>query len=338
MKKALITGVGGQDGSLLAEHLLTLGYEVHGIARGLVYENIRSLSGVSVHVADMRDKISLENVFRKVWPDEVYNLAGQVFVPTSWTQPEETFDVNVGGLTRLLSIIWELKRDTRLYQASSSEMYGNGAGALNEESPMNPTSPYGVSKHAAHQLAGIYREKGLFVVSGILFNHEGPRRGTHMVTRKITQHVAHWATHPDSYKVLELGNMDSARDWGNAADYVCAMHKMLQKSIPEDFVIGTGECHTVAQFLIAAVKAAGLDWEQYRSLVKTDTKAFSRTHEIWQLKADANKARRVLGWEPKTTFEGLVDLMVKHDIAQINRSMVPTDDFDAEEATHGNQR
>lgn len=314
MKKALITGIGGQDGSLLAEHLLKLGYEVHGIARGLVYENLKFLSSVTIHVSDMRDKVSLENVFRKVWPDEVYNLAGQVFVPTSWTQPEETFDVNVGGLTRMLNIIWELKRNTRLYQASSSEMYGNRSGALNEDSPMNPTSPYGVSKHAAHQIAGIYRERGLYVVAGILFNHEGPRRGTHMVTRKITRHVAQWAN--GGKDVLELGNMEASRDWGNAADYVVAMHKMLQRVDPEDFVIGTGECHTVAEFLEEAVKAAGLRMQDVEHLIKTDTKAFSRTHEIWQLKADFWKAQHQLDWEPTTTFQGLVKLMVDHDIAQ----------------------
>jgi GDPmannose 4,6-dehydratase len=316
MKRALISGVAGQDGSFLAEYLLTQGYEVHGIHRGLTSENMKFLRGVTVHVADMRDKVSLENVFRKVWPDEVYNLAGQVFVPTSWTEPEETFDINVGGLTRLLSIILELKRDTKLYQASSSEMYGNCSGVLNEDSPMNPTSPYGVSKYAAHQLVSIYREKGVFVVGGILFNHESERRGQHMVTRKISRHVAGWACGDRS--VLELGNMEASRDWGYSKDFVQAMHKMLQHDMAEDFVIGTGETHTVREFLMAAVDAAGLEREvEIGRLVKSDTKAFSRTHEIWQLRADYWKAKQQLDWEPKTTFNDLVKLMVEHDIAEI---------------------
>lgn len=316
MKKALITGVGGQDGSLLAEHLVKLGYEVHGIARGLTYENL-PINGVTVHVGDMRDKISLENIFRKVWPDEVYNLAGQVFVPTSWTEPEETFDVNVGGLTRLLNIIMDLKRDTKIYQASSSEMYGNQSGALHEDSPMKPTSPYGTSKYAAHLLAQIYREKGLYVVSGILFNHEGTRRGTHMVTRKITRHVAQWAT--GNMTELELGNLEAARDWGNAADYIVAMHLMMQQDEPEDFVVGTGECRTVRDFLFTAVEAAGMRWDDAKVLTKADQKAFSRMHEIWMLRADYSKVKRVLGWQPATSFKELVQLMVDHDIAEIRQ-------------------
>jgi GDPmannose 4,6-dehydratase len=313
MKKALITGVGGQDGSLLAEHLVKLGYEVHGIARGLTYENL-PIPGVTVHVGDMRDKVTLENIFQKVWPDEVYNLAGQVFIPTSWTEPEETFDINVGGLTRLLNIVWDMKRDTKIYQASSSEMYGNQTGALNEESPMRPVSPYGTSKYAAHLLCGIYRKRGLYAVAGILFNHEGPRRGTHMVTRKITRHVARWVC--GDRAPLELGNMDAARDWGNAADYVVAMHRMLQQDEPDDYVIGTGVCHTVKGFLLAAVAAADMDWQKMKPLVRT-TKAFARSNELWYLEADYSKAKRMLGWEPTTSFEQLVKLMVDHDVAEL---------------------
>jgi GDPmannose 4,6-dehydratase len=324
MKKALITGAAGQDGSFLCEYLLANGYEVHGTVKGIVRgassgvpvgDNLTYVNGVHYHVANSRDKLSLENVFRKVWPDEVYNLAGQVFVPTSWTEPEETFDINVGGLTRLLNIILDLKRDTRIYQASSSEMYGNCSGVLNEDSPMNPTSPYGVSKYAAHQLVSIYRDKGLYVVAGILFNHEGTRRGTHMVTRKISRHVAGWAC--GDMSVLELGNMEAARDWGNATDYVVAMHKMLQQDMADDYVIGTGETHTVKEFVECSVAAAGLKWDDYRKLVVSDTKAFSRTHEIWQLRADYWKAKQQLDWEPKTTFNDLVKLMVEHDIAEI---------------------
>ncbi len=316
MKRALITGIGGQDGSFLAEHLMKLGYEVHGIARGLVYENLKALVGVTIHVADVRDRVSLENVFRKVWPDEVYNLAGQVFVPTSWSLPEDTFDINVGGLTRMLTIIESLKRDTKIYQASSSEMFGNQHGALSEESPMVPTSPYGVSKYAAHLLCEVYRRRGLFVTAGILFNHEGTRRGTHMVTRKISKHVAAWATGHTRIP-LELGNMNARRDWGNAADYVEAMHLMMCQSSPDDYVIGTGESHTVKEFLVEAVKVAGLDWEEQKKYVKTESKTFARTGEIWNLTADYNKAKVILGWEPKTTFKELVALMVAHDISEI---------------------
>jgi GDPmannose 4,6-dehydratase len=315
MKKALITGIAGQDGSLLAKYLHDLGYEVHGVLRGLAYQNLNHLAGVAtLHVADVRDTASLENVFRKVWPDEVYNLAGQVFVPTSWTRTEETFDINVGGLTRLLNIILRMKPNTRLYQASSSEMFGDQTGALNEDSVMKPTSPYGVSKHAAHSLCEVYRNQGLHVVSGILFNHEGPRRGMHMVTRKITRHVARWAC--GDMEGLELGNMKAARDWGNAADYVKAMHMMLQQPNAEDFVIGTGVCHTVEEFLHAAVEQAGLKWQDCSHLVSVSER-FTRTNEIWQLKADYSKAKRVLGWEPTTTFEELVWSMVENDVSEI---------------------
>lgn len=310
MKKALITGICGQDGSHLAEYLLTLGYEVHGITRGLTYEN--HVKSVIYHVADMRDPVTLENAFRKAWPHEVYNLAGQVFVPTSWTEPEATFDVNVSGLARLFKIIDFLKPDTRLYQASSSEMFGNVDGSLDENSPMRPMSPYGVSKHAAHELVRVYRARNHFAVSGILFNHEGPRRGEHMVTRKITRQVAKWALGDTS--LLKLGNANAARDWGYAGDYVKAMYAMMQQDTPDDYVVGSGKAYTVANFVDQAVEAAGLKWNDVRDLVKYDDQDFTRKNEIHHLKADSTKARIVLGWKPETSFEKLVGMMVNADI------------------------
>jgi GDPmannose 4,6-dehydratase len=319
MKKALITGVLGQDGSYMAEHLLALGYEVHGIARGLNYLSENSVRGVTYHVADLRDELSLENVFRKVWPDELYNFAGQVFVPTSWTQPEETFDVNVCGLTRLVRIVKTLKSDTKIYQASSSEMYGNVGGALNEYSAMKPVSPYGVSKLAAHRLVEVYRSIGLFVVGGILYNHESPRRAEHMVTRKITKHVAKWAV--GERGVLELGNMAAARDWGHAKDYVRGIWMMMQQNKPDDFVLGSGVSHTVSNFLQAAVRAAGLRWGDVEPLVKANTKAFSREGELHYLRADYSKAKIVLNWEPEISFEELVKEMVLSDIEKEHKRM-----------------
>lgn len=310
MKKALITGVCGQDGSHLAEYLLSLGYEVHGITRGMTYENF--VKGVTYHIADMRDVVTLENAFRKAWPDELYNLAGQVFVPTSWNKPEETFDINVNGLARLFRIIEGLKEDTRLYQASSSEMFGNAEGSLNERSPMQPMSPYGASKHAAHELVRIYRNRGYYAVSGILFNHEGPRRGEHMVTRKITRQVAKWALGDKS--MLKLGNGSAARDWGYAGDYVKAMFAMMQQDEPDDYVVGTGQSKTVNEFLMLSVQAAGLKWNDVKDYVRQDDQNFVRKNEIHYLRADASKAHIVLGWKPHTTFEQLVSMMVKTDI------------------------
>lgn len=320
MKKALITGCLGQDGSYMAEYLLSLGgYEVHGIVRGINYLSENSVRGVNYHIGDMRDELSLENIFRKVWPDELYNFAGQVFVPSSWTQPEETFDVNVCGLTRLMKIVKNLKSDTRVYQASSSEMYGNVGGALNEYSPMKPVSPYGVSKLAAHKLVEVYRNTGLFVVGGILYNHESKRRAEHMVTRKISKHVAKWAV--GERDILELGDTAAARDWGHAKDYVRGIWMMLQQNKPDDFVLGTGVTHTVSNFLQAAVKAAGLRWGDVKPLVKINTKAFSRQGELHYLRADYSKAKIVLGWEPETSFEDLVKEMVQSDIDKEHKRM-----------------
>ncbi len=320
MKRALITGISGQDGSYLAEHLLEQGCEVWGLVRREP-ASLRWLSPfihrIELVYGDLRDAESLAVAFRKAWPDEVYNLGGQVFVPTSWECPAETFDINVGGLTRLLQIVERQKRDTRVYQASTSEMFGNQAAICSEETPFRPMSPYGTSKAAAHRLVEVYRERGLYAVAGILFNHESPRRGPEMVTRKITRAAARWAA-GDRTK-LKLGNLEARRDWGFAGDYVKAMHAMLQQPVPRDYVIGTGVSHSVAEFVAQVLTAMkGLigtedvpasidDW------VEVDSQLL-RTGEIHDLRADASRARQELGWRPTVGFEDLVRMMVAGDL------------------------
>ena len=322
MKKALITGISGQDGGYLAEYLLALGYSVYGMVRREtatmrwlipIQDKIEFLYG------DMRDTASLEVAFAKAWPDEVYNLAGQVFVPTSWQIPAETFDINVGGLARLLNIVERQKPDTRLYQASSSEMYGNQNGLRDEQTALAPTSPYGVSKTAAHRLCGVYRERGIFAVGGILFNHESPRRGPEMVTRKITLAAADWAQGKKSK--LKLGNMQARRDWGYAGDYVRAMHAMLQQEKPNDYVIATGESHSVYEFVVEVLQCLDLlpsgrnVAEVVNEFVEVDPKLF-RTGEIHDLRGDSSLARRSLNWNPDVDFKALVRMMVESDTGQ----------------------
>lgn len=326
MKRALITGISGQDGSYLAEHLLSLGYEVWGLVRREP-ASLRWLEPILPRIelvyGDLRDTESLAVAFRKAWPDEIYNLAAQVFVPTSWECPAETFDINVGGVARLLQIIERQKRDTRLYQASTSEMFGNHEGVCNEQTPFRPMSPYGTSKAAAHRLVEIYRARGLYAVGGILFNHESPRRGPEMVTRKITRAAARWAA-GDRTK-LKLGNLQARRDWGFAGDYVKAMHAMLQRPSPQDYVVGTGVSHSVAEFLGAVLEALkGLarvedtpgsleDW------IEVDPQLL-RTGEIHDLRADARRAREELGWRPSVDFANLVRLMAAADLASVKQA------------------
>jgi len=319
MKKALITGISGQDGSYLAEYLLELGYSVYGLVRR-ESATMRFLNGVQDRIellyGDMRDTVSLEVAFAKATPDEVYNLAGQVFVPSSWHLPAETFDINVGGLARVLNIVERLKPDTRVYQASSSEMYGNLNGLRNEETRLAPTSPYGVSKTAAHKLCEVYRARGIFAVGGILFNHESPRRGPEMVTRKITLASADWA-HGKKNKV-KLGNMDARRDWGFAGDYVRAMHAMLQRQEAKDYVIATGQSHSVFEFVAEVLGCLDLVPEGadvakvVNEYVEVDPKLF-RTGEIHDLRGDAALARQELNWSPEIDFHGLVRMMVQAD-------------------------
>jgi|SRR5690348_4802650 len=320
MKRALITGICGQDGSYLAEYLLELGYQVFGVVRREP-QALRWLQPISDRLelvyGDLRDATSLEVAFRKAWPDEVYNLAGQVFVPTSWECPAQTCDVNVGGLARLLQIVDRQKPDTRVYQASSSEMFGNVDGFCSEQTPFGPASPYGVSKMAAHRLAHVYRERGLFVVAGILFNHESPRRGPEMVTRKITRAAAAWAS-GDTNK-LRLGNLQARRDWGFAGDYVKAMHAMLQQPKPKDYVVGTGESHSVAEFvdqvlthlvLITGIEDLRGSIDRY---VEIDSRLV-RTNEIHDLRADASLIRKELAWQTTVDFPGLVRMMLESDL------------------------
>lgn len=319
MKTALITGVSGQDGSYLAEYLLELGYKVYGLVRREA-ETMRNLRGVEDKIellyGDMRDAVSLEVAFAKAMPDEIYNLAGQVFVPTSWHLPSETFDINVGGLSRLLNMVERLKPETRLYQASSSEMYGNLNGLRNEETPLRPTSPYGVSKTAAHNLCQVYRARGIFVVGGILFNHESPRRGPEMVTRKITLASADWAQ--GKKNKVKLGNMQARRDWGYAGDYVRAMHAMLQHDQPMDYVIATGESHSVYEFVVEVLHCLGLIpagavvADVVNEYVEVDSRLF-RTGEIHDLRGDATLARHDLHWQPEVDFHELVRMMVESD-------------------------
>ena len=319
MKKALITGISGQDGSYLAEYLLGLGYSVYGLVRR-ESSTMRFLEDVKDRIellyGDMRDTVSLEVAFAKATPDEVYNLAGQVFVPTSWHLPAETFDINVGGLARVLNIVERLKPDTRVYQASSSEMYGNLDGLRNEDTRLSPTSPYGVSKTAAHKLCEVYRARGIYAVGGILFNHESPRRGPEMVTRKITLASADWAK--GRKNKLKLGNMDARRDWGFAGDYVRAMHAMLQQAEPKDYVIATGKSHSVFEFVAEVLQSldlvpAGGDLAKVvNEYVEVDPKLF-RTGEIHDLRGDAALARKELNWHPEVDFHGLVRMMVKAD-------------------------
>ncbi len=321
MKSALITGIAGQDGSYLAEYLLERDYQVWGLVRRDP-ASTRWLQPIQSRIetvyGDLRDTESLAVAFQKAWPDEVYNLAGQVFVPTSWEFPAETFDINVGGLVRLLQIVERTKRDTRVYQASSSEMMGNSNGLCSEQTPFRPTSPYGTSKMAAHRLMEIYRQRGLFAVGGILFNHESPRRGPEMVTRKITRSAARWLM-GDRTK-LALGNLEARRDWGFAGDYVKAMHAMLQQSEPKDYVVGTGVSHSVSDFLcetIAAMRDLGPSGNVPQAVeewVEVNPQ-FLRSGEIHDLCADTCLARAELGWQATVGFKQLVRMMLESDLA-----------------------
>lgn len=330
MKKALITGISGQDGSYLAEYLLRLGYEIWGLIRREP-ATLRWLQPIVDRVefvyGDMRDTESLAVAFQKAWPDELYNLAGQVFVPTSWECPAETMDINAGGLARLLQLIERQKPDTRVYQASTSEMFGNAEGSCSEQTPLQPLSPYGISKMAAHRMAEVYRNRGLYVASGILFNHESPRRGPEMVTRKITRAAARWAMGDRTN--LKLGNLHSRRDWGFAGDYVKAMHAMLQNGPAKDYVVGTGISYSVEEFLrqvlVEIRKITGqADAPSVESWVEIDSHLL-RTGEIHDLRADATLAREELGWQPTVDFPQLVRMMVEADVASVREAAAATE-------------
>jgi GDPmannose 4,6-dehydratase len=316
MKTALITGVLGQDGTYLAEYLLGLGYRVFGLTRRNPETSpyISGLKSVDFIYGDLYDKPSLETAIWKAKPDEIYNFAGQVFVPVSWSNPAETFDVNVGGLSRILEIVSRLRQEARVYQASSSEMYGDQGGCANEKTQFSPNSPYGVSKLAAHHLCQVYKKAGTFIVSGICFNHESPRRGPEMVTQKIVAHVARWVK--GSTEKLRLGNLDARRDWGYARDYVEAMHSMLQNDQPVDYVIGTGESHSVSEFVKTCVEVAGLGANYATDLVSVDQRLV-RTNDIRHLKADPLLIHNNLGWKSHTSFRELVRLMIEAELVRL---------------------
>ncbi len=316
-KTALITGVTGQDGSYLADFLLEKGYRVVGMVRRSSTENfgrIQHLHGqIELKQADLLDQLSLISLIEQVQPDEVYNMAAQSFVPTSWVQPVLTAEFTALGVTRLLEAIRLVNPKIRFYQASSSEMFGKVRETpQTETTPFHPRSPYGVAKVYGHFITVNYRESfDLFACSGILFNHESPRRGKEFVTRKVTYGVARIKHGLDDK--LQLGNLDAARDWGYAADYVRAMWLMLQQPEPGDFVVGTGIAHTVRDLVQISFDQAGLDWEEHVSLDPN----LIRPAEVDQLLADGTKAREVLGWEPQVSFEQLVRMMVDADLALV---------------------
>ena len=313
-RTAIITGITGQDGSYLAELLLEKGYEVVGVVRRTSHDSYERIGHLldRVHIvpADLLDQHSLTSVVRDAKPDEVYNLAAQSFVPTSWSQPVLTGEFTALGVTRLLEAVRLAHPEARFYQASSSEMFGNVQETPQRETtPFYPRSPYGVAKVYGHWITVNYRESyGLFAVSGILFNHESPRRGLEFVTRKVTHGVARIVRGKD--RELLLGNLDARRDWGFAGDYVDAMWRMLQRPRPTDYVIGTGEMHTVRELCEVAFSHARLDWRTY---VKVDPR-FVRPADVERLQADASKARLELEWAPRVTFAELVRMMVDADL------------------------
>jgi GDPmannose 4,6-dehydratase len=318
MPKALITGVTGQDGSYLAEFLLEKGYEVVGMVRRTShhsYERIdHLLDRIEIVAADLLDQHSLTVVMQDVRPDEVYNLAAQSFVPTSWSQPVLTGEFTALGVTRILEAIRLVHPKARFYQASSSEMFGKVTETPQRETtPFYPRSPYGVAKVYGHWITVNYRESyDLFAVSGILFNHESPRRGIEFVTRKVTDGVARIKL--GLAKELHLGNLDARRDWGYAGDYVEAMWLMLQQSTPKDYVVGMGETHSVRELTEIAFRHVGLDYRQH---VVSDPRYY-RPAEVEQLLADPSKAHRELRWRPKVSFEQLVIMMVDADLARLS--------------------
>jgi GDPmannose 4,6-dehydratase len=316
-RRALITGITGQDGSYLADLLLDKGYQVWGMVRRAStesFERINHLTGrVELLQADLLDEASLREALRDSQPHEVYNLAAQSFVPTSWKQPVLTAEFTAVGVTRLLEAVRAVDPAIRLYQASSSEMFGKVREVpQDEETPFYPRSPYGVAKAYGHFITVNYRESyGLFAVSGILFNHESPRRGLEFVTRKISDGVARIKL--GLADELRLGNLDSQRDWGFAGDYVRAMWMMLQRDEPADYVVATGKMHTVRDAARMAFAHVGLDFEEY---VKVDER-FLRPAEVDQLQGDAAKARAELGWQPEVSFEQMMQLMVDADLERL---------------------
>ncbi len=324
MPKALITGITGQDASYLADFLLDKGYEVFGTTRRSSTVNNERIKHIENHEnlhilpADLLDQVSLMSALKEAQPDEVYNLAAQSFVKTSWDQPVLTGEFTGIGVTKILEAIRAVKPDAKFYQASSSEMFGKVTEVPQKETTrFYPRSPYGVAKVYGHYITVNYRESyNMFACSGILFNHESPRRGLEFVTRKITHAAARISL--GKQDKLELGNLDAKRDWGFAGDYVEAMWLMLQQSEPDDYVIATGEAHSVQEFVEIAFNAAGIsDWQKY---VVSNVGAHLRPAEVDHLIGDYSKAEEKLGWKPKTSFKQLVEMMVEADIEREKRN------------------
>jgi GDPmannose 4,6-dehydratase len=336
-KRALITGITGQDGSYLSEFLLGKGYKVYGLVRRssndpfIRYSDGKVLKCINILYGNLRDSASLERAITEADPDEIYNLAAQSDVGISFKIPEETAEINYYGLGRLVNAVLKIKPDTKIYQASTSEMFGRTPPPQNEKSSMVPVSPYAEAKMKAHRdyVVGYRKEHGLFICSGILFNHESPRRGEHFVTRKITLSLCKIKL--GLQDVLELGNLGAKRDWGYAGDYVQAMWKILQEKQPEDFVIATGKTHTVREFVAAAGKRLGLKLvfkgkgvnevavdEHGRVVVRVNPKYY-RPVETNDLQGDVSKARKILKWQPTVDFNGLVDLMIDSDLALLQK-------------------
>ncbi|MFN2615741.1 MAG: GDP-mannose 4,6-dehydratase [Thermoleophilaceae bacterium] len=320
-RRALITGITGQDGSYLAELLLDKGYDVHGMVRRASTETFQRLQGIrddiALHTGDLLDQRSLGDVLRASEPDEIYNLAAMSFVAASWSQPVLTAEFTAMGVTRMLEAMREVAPDARFYQASSSEMFGKVREVPQREStPFYPRSPYGVAKAYGHHITVNYRESyDLFACSGILFNHESPRRGLEFVTRKVTHGAA--AIKLGMQQELGLGNLDAERDWGYAQDYVDAMWLMLQQDEPDDYVIATGQTNSVRELVDLAFDQVGLDPGDH---LRTDTR-YLRPAEVEHLVGDYSKAREKLGWEPRVRFDGLVRLMVDADLELLGRGV-----------------
>ncbi len=320
MRRALITGITGQDGSYLAELLLEKGYEVHGLIRRASTFNTARIdhlyrapqddsSRLVLHYGDVADGSNLSRILAEARPDEVYHLAAQSHVRTSFDVPEYTADVTGLGTMRLLDSLREARVQARFYQASSSEMFGASPPPQSEETPFRPRSPYAISKLFAYWTAVNYRESyGMYVVNGILFNHESPRRGETFVTRKVTRGIASVLMGREEH--LFLGNLEARRDWGYAPEYVEAMWRMLQQPEPDDYVLATGESHTVQEFVETAFSLAGLDWRDH---VRFDEK-YLRPTEVAELRGDASRARQRLGWRPKTSFHEIVRVMLAADL------------------------
>lgn len=334
MKKALITGITGQDGSYLAEFLTSKGYEVYGLLRRVSTDPFARIEDLYVNgkikliYGNMRDLPTISNTLHIAQPDEIYNLAAQSHVGISFTCPDETMDINFKGLERLATEAFRLNPKVKIYQASTSEMYGNTTPPQSENSPFAPVSPYGESKLLAHEKVVVpFREKGFFICSGILFNHESPRRGKHFVTRKVSHSLT--KVKFGQQEVVTMGNLDAKRDWGFAGDYVEAMWMMLQQDKPDDYVIATGENHTVREFVEEVAKYLGMPikWEgtglnevgkdeNGKVIVKLQEKYY-RPNEVDNLLGDNTKASTKLGWKPKTDFKELVKMMVESDIKHI---------------------